>query len=43
MRAVEEQRERFWQISSDFAQRLKFHLIEIFQRHVRCPLFLIIF
>ncbi|XP_068717955.1 exocyst complex component 1-like isoform X1 [Montipora capricornis] len=33
MRAVEEQRERFWQISSDFAQRLKFHLIEIFQRH----------
>ena len=35
MRAVKEQREKFWQLSSDFAQRLKFHLIDIFQRHVR--------
>ena len=35
MRAVKEQREKFLQISSDFAQHLKSHLIDIFQRHVR--------
>jgi len=34
MRAVKEQREKFWKLSSDFAQRLKSHLIDIFQRHV---------
>lgn len=34
MRAVKEQREMFFQLSSDFAQRLKFHLMEIFTRHV---------
>ena len=34
MRAVKEQREKFWQLSSNFAQRLKFHLMEIFTRHV---------
>ena len=34
MRAVKEQREKFLQLSSDFAQRLKFHLMEIFTRHV---------
>ena len=34
MRAVKEQREKFWQLSSDFAQRLKFHLFAIFQQHV---------
>ena len=34
MRAVKERREKFWKLSSDFAQRLKFHLIDIFQRHV---------
>ena len=34
MRAVKDQREEFWQLSSDFAQRLKVHLIDIFQRHV---------
>ncbi|RMX37015.1 hypothetical protein pdam_00005051 [Pocillopora damicornis] len=33
MRAVKEQREKFLQLSSDFAQRLKFHLMEIFTRH----------
>ncbi|XP_020608511.1 exocyst complex component 1-like isoform X2 [Orbicella faveolata] len=33
MRAVKEQREKFWKLSSDFAQRLKSHLIDIFQRH----------
>ncbi|XP_078371204.1 exocyst complex component 1-like isoform X1 [Oculina patagonica] len=33
MRSVKEQREKFWQLSSEFAQRLKFHLIDIFQRH----------
>ncbi|XP_015771492.1 PREDICTED: exocyst complex component 1-like [Acropora digitifera] len=35
MRAVKEQREKFLQISSDFAQSLKSHLIDIFQHHVR--------
>ena len=35
MRAVKEQREKFWKLSSEFAQRLKSHLIDIFQRHVR--------
>lgn len=33
MRAVKEQREKFWQLSSDFAQRLKCHLMDIFTRH----------
>ncbi|KAK2556010.1 Exocyst complex component 1 [Acropora cervicornis] len=33
MRAVKEQREKFLQISSDFAQSLKSHLIDIFQHH----------
>jgi len=34
MRAVKEQREKFWKLSSGFAQDLKSHLINIFQRHV---------
>lgn len=34
MKAVKEQREKFWKLSSEFAQRLKLHLINIFQRHV---------
>lgn len=33
MRAVKEQREKFWKLCSDFARRLKFHLFEIFTRH----------
>ena len=34
MRAVKEQRDKLLQLSSDFAQRLKLHLFEIFTRHV---------
>lgn len=34
MRAVKEQRDKLLKLSSDFAQRLKHHLFEIFTRHV---------
>ena len=34
MRAVKEQRDKLLRLSSDFAQRLKHHLFEIFTRHV---------
>ena len=38
MRAVKEQRDKLLKLSSDFAQRLKHHLFEIFTRHVSTPL-----
>ena len=38
MRAVKEQRDKLLKLSSDFAQRLKHHLFEIFTRHVSMPL-----
>ena len=38
MRAVKEQREKLLKLSSNFAQRLKLHLFEIFTRHVSTSL-----